>query len=266
MADHGYFEELITAELDGELTPEQRAELDEHLAGCEQCRTFRDALSAVEGTAARHLPEPPAEFTANVMAAVRAQAKQKKKGKLLPFPGRSLAAAAAAALVLWAGVRAVNVFRPKGSAAPMAAVASGAEAAYEAAPAPMEPELAEEDSLDLTEAPAADNGVMNNRVFAADAAVGKALPEDELLCQISDRDGPICTLPVSELPEGLLVPDEPCADPDREPDYIILVYVPEGDPEEYWLWAQDDVLIVETNTGEIGYTVSAEIFREFLSK
>ena len=81
MADHGYFEELITAELDGELTAEQRAELDAHLAGCEQCRAFRDALSAVEGAAARHLPEPPAEFTANVMAAVRAQAKQKKKGK-----------------------------------------------------------------------------------------------------------------------------------------------------------------------------------------
>ena len=265
MADHGYFEELITAELDGELTPEQRAELDGHLAGCEQCRTFRDALSAVEGAAARHLPEPPAEFTANVMAAVRAQAKQKKKGKLLPFPGRSLAAAAAA-LVLWAGVRAVNVFRPKGSAAPMAAVASGAEAAYEAAPAPMEPELAEEDSLDLTEAPAADNGVMNNRVFAADAAVGKALPEDELLCQISDRDGPICTLPVSELPEGLLVPDEPCADPDREPDYIILVYVSGGDPEEYWFWEQDGTMIVETAAGEYGWSVTAERFMQLINK
>ena len=60
------------------------------------------------------------------------------------------------------------------------------------------------------EAPAADNGVMNNRVFAADAAVGKALPEDELLCQISDRDGPICTLPVSELPEGLLSMNRAC--------------------------------------------------------
>ena len=49
MADHGFFEELICAGLDGELTAEQQAALDAHLAECEQCRAFRDALEAVEG-------------------------------------------------------------------------------------------------------------------------------------------------------------------------------------------------------------------------
>ena len=255
MADHGFFEELICAGLDGELTAEQQAALDAHLAECEQCRAFRDALEAVEGVSTRHLPDPPAELTANVMAAVRAQAKQKKKGKILAFPGRSLAVAAAAALVLWAGVRATNLFRPKGmaSAAPMAAMTDGAEIAYDRAEAE-EFEISEsaaEEYADVAEAPAeAAGGLMSSNAIYTGPASDKGLTE-ELLCQISDRNGPLRTLPVSELPEGLLLPAKPCTEPDREPDYILLISVPEGDAKEYWFWEQDGTMIVETNTGDV---------------
>ncbi len=73
-------------------------------------------------------------------------------------------------------------------------------------------------------------------------------------------------LPFRELPEGLLVPDRPCAGVDREPDYILLVYVTEDDPKEYRFWEQDGVMVVETDTGEVGFTVSAEDFKELVKK
>ncbi len=286
MADHGYFEELICAELDGELTAEQKAELDAHLRDCGQCRAFREAMAAVEGVSARHLSEPPADLTVNVMAAVRAEANRKKKGRIIAFPGRSLAIAAAAALVLWAGVRAADILRPKGmtAAAPMAAETESVGAAYENAPE--EPELmmdsaaaeareVPEEAPELEapaappaesseEPPAAPAGGLVGNAIPSYGTGGKSAPTDETLCQISDRNGPLRELLLSELPRGLLVPDKPCAAPEREPDYIILVYVPEGDPKEYWLWEQDGRMIVETDTGEIGYTLSVKTFRKFL--
>ena len=285
MADHGYFEELICAELDGELTAEQKAELDAHLRDCGQCRAFRESMAAVEGVSARHLSAPPADLTANVMAAVRAEANRKKKGRIIAFPGRSLAIAAAAALVLWAGVRAADVLRPKGmTAASMAAETESAGAAYENAPeepvlmmdstaaeAQEAPEEAPEPEAPAAppaepsaEMPAAPAGGLAGNAVPSNEARGGSAPSGEALCQISDRNGPLRELPLSELPRGLLVPDKPCTEPDREPDYIILVYVPEGDPEEYWLWEQDGRMIVETDTGEIGYTLSVKTFRKFL--
>lgn len=284
MADHGYFEELICAELDGELTEEQRAELDAHLRECEQCRAFRQAMSAIEGVSARHLSEPPEELTANVMAAIRAEAGRKKKGKVIAFPGRSLAVAAAAALVLWAGVRAVNVLRPKGLAAPApmmaAAVESDASAPAEAPEevteeAPEEAvqarEYAEEEAPDMGEARAdasvkAAGGPLFSNAMPTHGAAQESLPREETLCRISDRNGPLRELPFRELPEGLLVPDRPCAGVDREPDYILLVYVTEDDPKEYRFWEQDGVMVVETDTGEVGFTVSAEDFKELVKK
>ena len=269
MADHGYYEELITAELDGELTPDQEAELRAHLCECERCRAFREAVAAVEGLSTRHLPEPPAELTANVMAAVRAQAKdKKKKGKILAFPGRSLAVAAAAALVLWVGFRAADVFRPKGMvSASMAATAEDSGGTYDGTEAEEPAQVwtyGSEESQDSAEDPSKEPGEVvgpKNGISApAVGAGGKGASGEDVLCQIRTADGLIRTLPVSRLPEGLLISDKTCDDPDREPDYILRIPVPEGDPEEYRFWEQDGVMIVETDAGEFGYTVSAEVF------
>ena len=70
-------------------------------------------MEAVAGLTDRDLPAPPPALKENVMAAVRANPPEKKKGRILSFPLRSIAAAAALALVLWAGAR---VIVPKGSA------------------------------------------------------------------------------------------------------------------------------------------------------
>ena len=269
MADHGYFEELICAELDGELTPAQAEELRAHLAECERCRNFREAMAAVEGVPARYLPEPPAQLAADVMAHIRAQKRQtKKKGKLLPFPGRSLAAAAAAALVLWAGARATNLFSPKASTYSAAGAAAESVQAEEKSAAVVQSRGAA--SYDMAQAPAAAPEEAMDGVFsvntATEMAEAESLQEGEVLCRISDRNGVKRTVPFGQLPEGLLVPDEPCETPDREPDYTLLVLAPEGEEEEYRLWEADGGMIVATDTGETGFSVPAEVFEEFLNK
>ena len=49
MEDCRYFEELISARLDGELTEQEEIALRAHLEECENCRAYRDALRAVTG-------------------------------------------------------------------------------------------------------------------------------------------------------------------------------------------------------------------------
>ena len=130
MTDHAGFEEQICALLDGELSAAEEAALRAHLDECADCRAFLAAMEAVYGLTAKDLPEAPADLTQNVMTRVRAEAgKTKKPGKVLRFPVRPLAAAAAAALVLWAGARALPMFSPKGMSASAPAAAGGAETA-----------------------------------------------------------------------------------------------------------------------------------------
>ena len=144
MTDHAVYEEQICAMLDGELSEAEEASLRAHLNECEECRAFLAAMEAVHGLAARDLPEAPAELTKNVMARVRAEAApEKKTGKIRHFPFKPLAAAAAAAVVLWAGARIVPAFRPKGMSA--AAPASGEIQAYSAVAAEEAPEAPQMD-------------------------------------------------------------------------------------------------------------------------
>ena len=43
------FTELLSARLDGALTPEEERELEEHLAACPDCRAVGAQLSALQG-------------------------------------------------------------------------------------------------------------------------------------------------------------------------------------------------------------------------
>ena len=40
---------LISAALDGELSGEEQRTMEEHLAGCEECRAYREALRELSG-------------------------------------------------------------------------------------------------------------------------------------------------------------------------------------------------------------------------
>ena len=132
MTDHSVYEEQICALLDGELSAEEEAPLRAHLDGCAQCRAFLAAMEAVYGLAARDLPEAPADLAQNVMARVRAGAEpEDRRARIFRFPYRSLAAAAAAALVLWAGARSFPMFHT--GSADSAVSASGSVQEFSAA-------------------------------------------------------------------------------------------------------------------------------------
>lgn len=72
-----WFDQLAAYSL-GALSPEEAAEVEAHLAGCERCQTqmrwLEPAVAALPETVERH--DPPKRVRDNVMAAVRADAKQ----------------------------------------------------------------------------------------------------------------------------------------------------------------------------------------------
>lgn len=82
MAYCNEYTELISAALDGALSPDQRKELEAHLASCPECAALFKELSALHA-ALEDLPpvEPPAELKARIMEAVAAE-------KVVPFPSR----------------------------------------------------------------------------------------------------------------------------------------------------------------------------------
>ena len=282
MEDCRYFEELIGAELDGELTDSEAETLHAHLETCGTCRAYREALRAMAETAAE-LPDPPAELTGRIMNAVRKEAAAKKTAKTIPFARylRPVALAAAAALVIWAGWRVVG---PKGAsmtaAAPMAPMASVSMAAAEDAAA-AEEAPAEEESFAVAEAaplpapeavPAAgaapetarDAGTSEESAYAdtpmmAAANAAAEEPIRYVLCR-GENGEPILegALDPGTL-RALLAADKPAEAPDREPDFVLLL----PDTDERWLlWEEDGSMLVRENgTSDAGWTVGAEEFR-----
>ncbi|MBQ2156944.1 MAG: zf-HC2 domain-containing protein [Oscillospiraceae bacterium] len=96
------FRELISKYFDGELSADETAELNEHIAGCEDCSRFMNAYSLFLDSVPEDA-EPPAELLSGVMSGVRAiKAKNKKRRRALII--RWTAAAASFALVIFAGL------------------------------------------------------------------------------------------------------------------------------------------------------------------
>lgn len=99
--------ELISAELDGELTPQQKAALEKHLNSCPTCRDLQRDLEAIHrelaDIAAAPVP-PPVDLQPAIMAQIRAEGHpipQKKPGWKL----RLAVAAVFAAVLLGAGAQ-----------------------------------------------------------------------------------------------------------------------------------------------------------------
>lgn len=111
-----YFTGLMSAVLDGECTPEERRELEAHLAVCPQCAELFDRLSA-QSAALRALDcELPAGLTARIMEQLPPQEAPAKRGKVLLWK-RWAPVAAAACLAL------VVALLPHGDQTPDKAVA-----------------------------------------------------------------------------------------------------------------------------------------------
>ena len=144
--------ELISAGLDGVLTPEEKDWLEKHLEHCPACRALDADLASLHQLLPTLAPEPPAELKERIMDAVRAE-------KTVPFPAREqkkprrwkawVSVAAVAALVFLGGRAALPALNSGGTSMPATADApAGTE--LPAADAAQAPEAA------LQEAPAAE--------------------------------------------------------------------------------------------------------------
>lgn len=98
---------LLSAALDDELTGEERAALDAHLAQCPRCRALLEELRAQDRALEELNAEPPAELKSRVMAAVAAEPRRSpaaRGSRSLPWKRWG---ALAAALVLVVGAAAL---------------------------------------------------------------------------------------------------------------------------------------------------------------
>jgi len=116
-----YYQELISARLDGELSREEEQALAEHLEGCESCREFSAALGGVKKAAAEDSMQAMPVELENEILRQTVNAEQ-KKGSILGFIKgyyripRGLAWATAALLLILA----VNSFRGSIDGGPIA--------------------------------------------------------------------------------------------------------------------------------------------------
>ena len=238
-----YYEELIGAALDGEITAEEDKELRAHLESCEACRSFYEAMQAISGTDDA-LSDVPEDFTANVMARVHetaapAEKPVKRKAGIARLVTRYGALAAAAAVAIWAGVTFSGTFAAKGASS--TAREESEIAMYSAA----------EDSAETetpAEAPVAPAG---GRMMAAapdSAAADGTLPDDGFFA-------------------GYLLLDEgETPMPERDCDYTITLDAPDGTESVYRLWVEEESLIWQKADGDAAHLspASPEAWSEIL--
>ena len=266
MAECENYELMIGAAVDGELSETEAAALRAHLETCENCRAYYTALREISGAIRSELSAPPAGLTERIMASVRAEAgetKEKKTAQIIPFRRyvRPLSLAAAAALVLWAGVR-VSHMR-MGSASSSAAPAAGAMVTMSQAAAeePQAPQAAEPMEEEAAAAPAEFDMMLETKAAASSAADGG---EAYFSITRSDTGETLYAGADEELLRLLTTPDQPEPIPDRESDFTLAL---DGSRSgEIWeLWEEDGVILCRrSGESEGGAAMSTESFRERL--
>lgn len=238
-----YYEELIGAALDGEITAEEDKELRAHLEHCESCRSFYEAMQAISGTDDA-LGDVPENFTANVMARVHeaaapAEKPAKKKTNITRLVTRYGALAAAAAVAIWAGVTFGGTFAAKGadrtsSNAPEIAMYSAAEDSAETEKAARDAAPAEAPAGGMMMAAAPESAAANDMDGGATVTVTaeKGASDDAV------------TLPDDGFFAGYLLLDEGEASaPERNCDYTITLTAPDGTESVYRLWVEEESIV-----------------------
>jgi len=118
----GHERERLSAYLDGELPPVERAEVTAHLAACPDCAAVLADLAAVDAGAARLPAEAPEGYFDRFPARVVARLEVAPKGRGRPWRPPVWTWAAAAALLL-AVVTPLTLNRPPAREAPAPAAA-----------------------------------------------------------------------------------------------------------------------------------------------
>ena len=240
-----YYEELIGAALDGEITAEEDKELRAHLESCETCRSFYEAMQAISGTDDA-LGDVPENFTANVMARVHetaapAEKPAKKKASIQRLVTRYGALAAAAAVAIWAGVTFSGTFAAKGASS-TAREESGI-AMYSAA---------EEDSAEAETPAEAQAAPAGGRMMAA--APDSAAADGSVTVTVTAENGAsddVVTLPDDGFFAGYRLLDEgETPTPERDCDYTITLDAPDGTESVYRLWVEEESLVWQKADGD----------------
>lgn len=115
---------LISGQIDGTNTDEEMALLREHLASCPDCRRTMEVLTQIEQEIAGLEEESPASLKTNVMNAIRAEARPKRRAR------RWAPIAVAAALVVVVGMTQFGQLNRANLAAPASIEASERSVAY----------------------------------------------------------------------------------------------------------------------------------------
>jgi anti-sigma factor RsiW len=172
-ACEAYIEQMILS-LDGELSPEEEQKLQEHLAGCEGCRSLYKAYQEIDQGIAEMEEEPPEGLVRAVMGSVR---REREKGQLLKRYRFTLIAAAAAVVILVAGKHFPSYSaKSSASSAAEAAAAYAEDAASEAAGAmAIQPQFeAQNETAETTEAEAEEAVVTESEPVEEAAAEDQA--------------------------------------------------------------------------------------------
>jgi anti-sigma factor RsiW len=100
------FNELLSAAIDGEITPDEEKELISHMEACNECSSLFESLRVLSNEFSDMLIDPPEALLSGIMEKIknRGQMDRRKFGKKRFFMmgGRLAAAAAVIVLVLFA--------------------------------------------------------------------------------------------------------------------------------------------------------------------
>ena len=139
--------DLISAKLDGALTAEESARLEEHLAACPACRALLADFEELHTELPRLAAQPPRDLKDNIMAEVRRSKVTPFQGKKKQWRWRSLASLAAVLVLVLVGSSALRQWDGAASRAEQApaagdilAVTAQGGTAGDAAPAAIAPE------------------------------------------------------------------------------------------------------------------------------
>ena len=173
--------ELISGKIDGVLTAEESAALEEHLAACPACRALLADLEELHHTLPELAPQPPAELKDNIMAAVRQSKVTPFQGKKKQWRWRSLASLAAVLVLVFVGGNAMRQWDGAASRAGQQAPAAGEALVTNAAMDTETPDVAE--ATPATQGENAEKGVRNLETAQSDTqkaetqeVEGNALP------------------------------------------------------------------------------------------
>lgn len=100
--------DLISAKLDGALTAEESAALEEHLAACPACRALLADFEELHLELPKLAAQPPADLKDNIMAEVRRSKVTPFQGKKKQWRWRSLASLAAVLVLVFVGSSAMR--------------------------------------------------------------------------------------------------------------------------------------------------------------